>query len=311
MSAISSHIPVMLPEVLSALNPKSGQVIVDCTFGRGGYSSEFLKQDGTIIYAIDRDPIAISTAKKLKSKFPKRFFIIEGLFSQLKNLLASEGISCVDAIILDLGLSSPQINDGDRGFSFKLNGPLNMQMGTGALIAKDIVNLKSHGELAYIIKKYGEEKMAGKIASAILRARNLKPIETTSQLADIVRTVVYSKKSKIDPATRTFQAIRIAVNDELSEIEKVLNQSIDLLSHNGKLIVVSFHSLEDRIVKQFIKRNCISQQTNRHLPQDNIAPPLFKEIVKGALKCSKAEATLNPRSRSAKMRACIRQHHNH
>ena len=302
----SVHIPVMLSEVLQSANIQDGEIVVDGTFGAGGYTTAFLDSANCSVYAIDRDPTAIERSKPLLNSHPNNFTMLQGCFGDMKKLLSDAGVKKVDVIVLDLGVSSPQLDESERGFSFKKDGLLDMRMSSDGLSAKDIVNTYSHGEIAHIIKHYGEEKMAGKIATAILKAREVGEITTTLQLADIVRSVVNDPKSKIDPATRTFQGLRIAVNDELGEIERCLDSVLDLLNTGGRLIVVSFHSLEDRIVKQFIKNHSQQDSVNRHMPVGDIKNLSLKVGTKKIIQCSEAEAELNPRSRSAKLRMATR-----
>jgi len=296
------HTPVMLNEVLQQANIKDNDVVVDCTFGAGGYSKAFLNHAKCTVYAIDRDPQAIERSEELQDLHKENFKILEGCFGNIKQLLLEQEIDKVDVIVLDLGVSSPQINQAERGFSFKKDGPLDMRMSNSGISAKDIVNKYSHGEIAHIIKNYGEEKMAGKISSRILKFREKKQIETTKELADIVRNVVFSKNSKIDPATRTFQGLRIAVNDELGEIERCLEDTLELLNSEGRLVVVSFHSLEDRIIKNFIKKHSQQESINRHLPINNEKKLSLKVGNKKFIKCTEQEYKTNPRSRSAKLR---------
>ncbi len=296
------HTPVMLNEVLQQANIKDNDVVVDCTFGAGGYSKAFLNHAKCTVYAIDRDPQAIERSEELQDLYKETFKILEGCFGNIKQLLLEQEIDKVDVIVLDLGVSSPQINQAERGFSFKKDGPLDMRMSNSGISAKDIVNKYSHGEIAHIIKNYGEEKMAGKISSRILKFREKKQIETTKELADIVRNVVFSKNSKIDPATRTFQGLRIAVNDELGEIERCLEDTLELLNSEGRLVVVSFHSLEDRIIKNFIKKHSQQESINRHLPINNEKKLSLKVGNKKFIKCTEQEYETNPRSRSAKLR---------
>jgi 16S rRNA (cytosine1402-N4)-methyltransferase len=296
------HAPVMLNEVLQQANIKDRDIVVDCTFGAGGYSKAFLNHAKCTVYAIDRDPQAIDRSKELQNTYKDNFKILEGCFGDIKQLLLEQEIDRVDVIVLDLGVSSPQLDQAERGFSFKKDGPLDMRMSGSGISAKDIVNKYSHGEIAHIIKNYGEEKMAGKIASRILKFRQEKEIETTKELADIVRSVVFSKNSKIDPATRTFQGLRIAVNDELGEVERCLESTLELLNSGGRLVVVSFHSLEDRIVKNFIKKHSQQESVNRHLPINEEKKLSLKVGNKKFIKCTEQEYELNPRSRSAKLR---------
>ncbi len=309
MNIKSVHIPVMLCEVLQTLDVQRGDVIVDGTFGAGGYSRAILESNDCTVYGIDRDPDAVAHAQILKQQYPQRFYMLHGCFGDMQDLLKNVGVDKVDAIVLDVGVSSPQLDEINRGFSFKEDGPLDMRMSQFGISAYDIVNNYEHGPLAHIIKHYGEEKMAGKVASEILRQREKKPIKTTGQLADIVRSVVHNKKSKIDPATRTFQGIRIAVNDELGELQRALQASVHLLSDQGRLTVVSFHSLEDRIVKHFIKDSTGQHTGNRHMPILQQSPALFRVKNHKAIVCTDAEALVNPRARSAKLRTAVRTHH--
>ncbi len=308
----TTHIPVMLNEVLQSLHPQQGEVIVDGTFGAGGYSRAILQSANCTVYAIDRDPDAIIRAKQLQRQYPDRFYMLHGCFGNMRAILSAVGVHKVAGIVLDVGVSSPQLDESNRGFSFTHEGPLDMRMSQSGTSAYDIVNTYTHGALARIIKYYGEEKMAARVAAAIVTKRTQQPITTTRQLADIVRGVVHSKhrknskNSKIDPATRTFQAIRIAVNDELNELQRALQASIDLLSAEGRLTVVSFHSLEDRIVKRFLKDNDGRRGGNRHMPMADIPPAVFKVQNHKAIVCTRAEAAMNPRSRSAKLRTAIR-----
>lgn len=302
----TQHVPVMLAEVLNAISPKDGAVIVDGTFGVGGYSRAILESCACTVYAIDRDPDAIARAGDLKQEFGDRFHILQGCFGHMESLLADVGVDAVDGIVLDVGVSSPQLDESERGFSFNKDGPLDMRMSQDGTSAYDIVNTYDHGQLAHIIKQYGEEKMAGKVASAILRKREQSPIATTVQLADVVRSVVHMSGSKIDPATRTFQGIRIAVNDELGELEQALESSVTLLKNDGRLVVVSFHSLEDRLVKHFIKKNVGVKAGNRHMPELQNVPAVFRVSSHRPVVCSDGEAQENPRSRSAKLRMAIR-----
>jgi len=298
------HFPVMLSEVLSAIDAESG-IIVDCTFGRGGYSKAILeKNPDAKVIAIDRDPEAVIAGKELEKQFPNRFQILKGNFSSVAGLLQEINVSRVDAIVLDLGVSSPQINNPERGFSFSQNGTLDMRMSKEGLSAKDIINSFGEKELADIIWKFGEEKFSRRIAKAIVEARNSKEIETTNELADIIRKVVPRSKDGIDPATRTFQAIRIFVNDELSELETVLESSKNLLNKNGRLVVVSFHSLEDSIVKDFMRTNSgYGKNVSRYLPESSSDKEIcFKVITKKPLVPSNEEILQNTRSRSAKLR---------
>ena len=248
----SPHKPVMLGEMLAALSPRNGEIYVDATFGAGGYSRAILESAECRVYAIDRDPNTVMLADALARDFPGRFLLLTGCFSEMLSLLAQEGVTTVDGIVMDLGVSSMQLDQAERGFSFKQDGPLDMRMGCEGVSASILVNTLPEKELADIIYQYGEDRASRKIAAAIVKEREQNPIQTTGHLADIVRKVV-RKSGDVDPATRTFQALRIKVNDELGEIERALASSPNLLRPGGRLIAVTFHSLEDRIVKRFMR----------------------------------------------------------
>ncbi len=302
-----SHNPVMLAEMLGALAPKNGARYLDATFGAGGYTSAILDAADCSVVAIDRDPDAIERANALAASYGDRFTIVCGCFGDMEQLLAEVGITRLDGIVMDLGLSSPQIDNPDRGFSFRSDGPLDMRMGMDGPSAADVVNTWPEAELARIIKEYGEERYARRVARDIVAARKEQPIETTSALAAIVRSAVPRSKDGIDPATRTFQALRIEVNDELGEIDRALEAAERLLSPEGRLVVVAFHSLEDRRVKAFLaKRSGRGGGGSRHLPQKEPAPPTFTLLPGGLKKPTEIETRQNPRSRSARLRAAIR-----
>ena len=299
------HVSVMRDEVVDYMQPKDGEVYADGTLGGAGYSLALLKEADCKVYGIDRDQVAIDHARELH----KNLQPIRGCFGDAEELLPET----VDGFMLDLGVSSVQIDTPDRGFSFRFDGPLDMRMNNDQdLTAAHIVNTYDEKPLADLIYKYGEERKSRHIASAIVRQRSEKSIETTFELADIVRSVVRSSpKDKQDPATRTFQALRIAVNDELGELERALEASIYILKPGGRLVVVSFHSLEDSIVKAFIKEKSGSlPQGSRYMPQVHTAnennEPLFKQITKKAIFPSEEETSRNPRARSARLRCAIR-----
>lgn len=302
------HKPVMLAEVMHALQPKAGEVYIDATFGAGGYSRAMLESAECRVYAIDRDPQVVMLADALARDFPGRFLLLAGCFGDMLSLMLAEGIESVDGIVMDFGVSSMQIDQAERGFSFRHDGPLDMRMGHCSLDAATLVNHLPEAELANIIYEYGEEKASRKIAAAIVAARQNMQIETTQQLADIVRGVV-RKTDKIDPATRTFQALRIKVNDELGEIERALEAAPQLLRPGGRLIAVTFHSLEDRIVKRFLrpKPKSISRHDPHFMLQQEEATnahfvlPQTKPVLP-----SEEEMQYNPRARSAKLRIAIR-----
>lgn len=308
---MTNHYPVMLNEVTEHLSPKDGEVYVDGTFGAGGYTKAFLESADCTVIAIDRDPAALSVANDLKKDFGERFIFVQGCFGDALELVNAAGYEQVDGFVLDLGVSSMQLDQAERGFSFRFDGPLDMRMNSEAeLTAANIVNDTPEEELANIIYKYGEERLSRRIAKRITEEREVERIETTERLANVVRSVVSrSPKDKIDPATRTFQAIRIAVNDELGELEKGLRAAHTLLCQDGRLIVVSFHSLEDGVVKAFMyEKSGRVQNSSRHLPShapqkiiSSLSLPSRKAILP-----TDVETQQNPRSRSAKMRIAVK-----
>lgn len=304
------HYSVMLNDVLNVLKPKDGEVYVDGTFGAGGYSRAFLEKADCTVIAIDRDPSVLSTADKLKSEFGERFIFIKGCFGDAIELLNNIGVEAIDGFVVDVGVSSMQIDQAERGFSFQKDGPLDMRMDSDAdLTAEIIVNEYSQEDLANLIYKYGEERLSRRIAKRIIERRAEEAIEKTSELADLVRSVVpKSPKDKIDPATRTFQALRIAVNDELGELERGLTAAEKLLKENGRLVVVSFHSLEDGIVKRFLNtQSGRIPNASKYLPSIiEESSPTFTLIQRKAFTPSDSEIQENSRSRSAKMRAALR-----
>jgi 16S rRNA (cytosine1402-N4)-methyltransferase len=307
-SAKARHNPVMLREVVEALAPKDGGVYIDGTFGRGGYSRALLKAAKTRVIGIDRDPAAIKEGEKLAAEFKPRFAILHGPFGAMDILLVSEQVKQVDGIALDLGVSSPQLDDAARGFSFQADGPLDMRMSQSGPSAADLVNAMAERELADIIYLYGEERHSRRIAQRIVEARGATPILRTAQLAEIVRRATPRAKDGIDPATRTFQALRIHVNDELGELRRGLAAAEILLKPTGRLAVVSFHSLEDRIVKDFLRRrSAIASSPSRHLPANDDTPvPSFRLLSRKVLTPSDDETRANPRARSAKLRVAER-----
>jgi 16S rRNA (cytosine1402-N4)-methyltransferase len=308
--AAFGHEPVMIDEVVAALQPRDGGQYVDGTFGAGGYSAAILDAADCRVWAIDRDPAAVANAADLIDKYAGRLTVIEGRFGDMANILARHGVEAVDGIALDLGVSSMQIDDAARGFSFRNDGPLDMRQGKDGLSATDLVNDAEESVLADIIFKYGEERQARRIARAIVRARADAPITRTGQLADIVRnTYRGGHSSKTDPATRTFQAIRIQVNEELDELERGLDGAEIVLAPGGRLAIVAFHSLEDRIVKEFLRTRAGDTPTvSRHLPAAATSEieATFRLIRRGAQKPTDAETRRNPRSRSARLRVAER-----
>jgi len=303
----TEHSPVLLNEVLSTLCPKDDEVYIDGTFGVGGYTSAILAASNCTVYAIDRDPEAFKRSQLIKDKYGNRFHFLQGCFGDMETLLSEAGIEKVDGIVLDIGVSSPQLDSAERGFSFKKEGPLDMRMGSSSLSAADVINTYDEKELADIIYKYGEEKNSRHIARGIVERRSEKEFQTTLELADLIRDIVPFQKKGHDPATRTFQALRIYVNDELGELERALQASEKLLKPGGRLLVVTFHSLEDREVKNFIREKTgKSQSASRHLPLLEATPITFNALTKKAIVASSDEIKLNSRARSAKLRAAIR-----
>ncbi len=309
MNKSAPHIPVMLKEVCAYMNPRKGGVYVDGTFGAGGYTRALLDQAECRVIAIDRDQTALDTAQKWASEYGERLNLVHGTFGDIKTHLDALGVSHVDGLVVDIGVSSMQIDQAERGFSFRFEGALDMRMDRSqGETAADVVNTRNQETLANIIYQYGEERLSRRIAKAII---NNRPFETTLQLANIVRSVVpRSKKDGIDPATRTFQALRIAVNDELGQLEQMLQASPDILKEEGRLLVVSFHSLEDKIVKHFMRGEKV--QVSRHDPlpegykdQDHIPP--FTILSKKAIRSSEEEKKNNPRARSARLRIAERR----
>lgn len=309
------HIPVMLAEVLEALAPAAGKTYVDGTFGAGGYSRAILDQASCNVIAFDRDRSAHQLAQPWRGQYGERLRLIHAPFSDISGQLDALGVERIDGLVLDLGVSSMQLDQAERGFSFRYDAPLDMRMDQSrGETAADVVNEKDEGELADIIYLYGEERHSRRIAAAIVKARAIRRIETTKELAEIVRSVVHvSPREKIDPSTRTFQALRIYVNDELGELERVLAASEKLLREGGRLVVVTFHSLEDRIVKSFLTHRAKPKPSpSRYLPdlpQDaSSAPsPSFTLLYRKALQAGSDEIARNPRSRSAKLRAAVRR----
>ena len=306
--SVAAHIPVLLDEMMDALAPKAGCVYVDGTFGAGGYSRRILESATCTVWAIDRDPNALDLADRLIERFRGRLFFIEGRFGEMDRLLAERSVTQVEGVVLDLGISSMQIDDAGRGFSFRFDGPLDLRMGQAGRSAADLVNELGEGELADIVFQYGEERMSRRVARAIVERRATAPITTTAELADIVRRVVRPSRDGIDPATRTFQALRIAVNDELGEIGRGLSAAERLLAPGGRLVVVTFHSLEDRRVKTFLRRRSgAAPAGSRHLPApERVTAPSFRLITNKAVLPSQAEIARNPRARSARLRAAER-----
>ncbi len=310
MTTASPHISVMLDEVLETLAPTDGEVYVDGTFGAGGYTRAILEAADCVVLAIDRDPAALGVAENFKKEFGDRFVFLRGCFGDVKSLIANAGYDTVNGFVLDIGVSSMQIDQAERGFSFKNDGPLDMRMDTKAdLTAANIVNTYDQDDLADVIYKYGEERKSRRIAQKIVERRIEEPFKTTAQLAEVVASASpKSKHQKTDPATRTFQALRIAVNDELGELERALKDAPEILKEGGRLVVVSFHSLEDGLVKQTLREQSGRiEGGSRHLPPQTASMPKLYTLPKAkALKPTQGEIDANPRSRSARLRYAVR-----
>ncbi|MEH6403054.1 MAG: 16S rRNA (cytosine(1402)-N(4))-methyltransferase RsmH [Sneathiella sp.] len=308
MSQDRPHVSVLLNEVLRVLAPGDGELFVDGTFGAGGYSRAILDSADCRVIGIDRDPRAIAFGREMEAEYGGRLTVLEGCYADMDVLLAGIGVTKVDGIALDIGVSSMQIDEADRGFSFNRDGPLDMRMSAEGPTAADVVNTESETELANIIYRLGEERLSRVVAREIVKRRELKLFTSTLELAEAVATVVLPTGKGIHPATRTFQALRIFVNDELGQLSAGLIASERLLSEGGRLAVVSFHSLEDRRVKSFLtKRSAARANPSRHLPPSDDGPASsFKLIKRGAIKAGEEEISANVRSRSARLRGAIR-----
>ena len=295
------HIPVMLQEVLAALNPQKGEVYVDATFGNGGYTRAILEAANCKVIALDRDPTVRIRANEIKNMYGERFEFRFGQFGDFADLVPEK----INGAVFDIGVSSMQLDEAKRGFSFSKEGALDMRMSQSGVSAKDIVNTYDEQALADLIYQYGEEKKSRQIAREIAEYRKHKEIETTTELAEIIYKVIHKKFGEIDPATRTFQALRIAVNDELGELSRGLTGAANRLQKNGRL-AVDFHSLEDRIVKTFFKENGgrrvrVSKYAPELVQDEHLFAEVSKVIVPTAEECKR-----NPRARSAKLRFAVR-----
>ena len=304
--AAPRHISVLGREAVEMLNPRDGGIYVDATFGAGGYSRMILETDGTRVIGIDRDRSAIAGGFDLVDRAGGRLTLVEDRFSNLAAVCAAQGLEAVDGVVMDVGVSSMHLDQAARGFSFRLGGPLDMRMGHDGPTAADVVAKASEADLANIIYIFGEERHSRGVARAIVAARKEAPITTTQGLADIVGRVVRSKPNEIHPATRTFQGLRIFVNAELDELHLALSAAERVLKPGGRLAVVSFHSLEDRIVKDFLNQRGKSGGGSRHLPELAQAVPSFQILTKRPVTPNQAEVSANPRARSAKLRAAER-----
>ncbi len=302
----ATHLPVLLAEAVGALAPRDDALYLDGTFGFGGYSRALLDAARCRVVAIDRDPAAVLRAEALAQAYAGRLTVIRGRFGEMERLLSPLGIAALNGVALDLGVSSEQIDAPERGFSFRADGPLDMRMEGEGTSAADLVNTMPEAALGELIHTLGEERFARRVARAIVRERARAPITRTAPLARIVREAVPADGG-IDPATRTFQALRIAVNDELGELERGLAAAERMLLPGARLAVVSFHSLEDRRVKNFLRtRSGGAPRGTRHLPATRVPLPSFRLLTRKPIVPSAAEIASNPRARSAHLRAAER-----
>lgn len=305
LDAVQGHVPVLLYEAIESLRVTPGGRYVDGTFGGGGYSRAILATAGTAVVAFDRDPAAIEGGADLVRQATGRLRLVEAPFSTMAEAVEDLGLAPVTGVVLDVGVSSMQFDIARRGFSFRTDGPLDMRMAATGSTAADLVNGLDEVELADILYHYGEERLSRPIARAIVAARQDAPFTSTRALADVIRRVVRTRPGDIHPATRSFQALRIAVNDELGELVRALHAAEAILQPGGRLVVVSFHSLEDRIVKQFMAGRSGRMGGSRHAPVVE-SPATFRIEGKWPLVPSEAETWNNPRARSAKLRVAIR-----
>jgi 16S rRNA (cytosine1402-N4)-methyltransferase len=303
---LARHIPVLSRSVVQLLNVREGGVYVDATFGAGGYSREILDFAPWRVIAIDRDPSAIAAGGPLVRSSHGRLALSQDRFSNIRAVVSSAGHAQVDGIVFDVGVSSMQLDEPARGFSFRHEAPLDMRMGSEGPTAADILARSSEQDLARIIAVLGEERHARAVARALVRLRASTPIRSTRSLADAVAAVVHGRPGGIHPATRTFQALRIFVNEELAELAEGLCAAEQILKPGGRLVVVSFHSLEDRIVKSFLAERAKRAASSRHQPQPQARPSTFTLVTKRPVVPDEAEITANPRARSARLRAAER-----
>jgi 16S rRNA (cytosine1402-N4)-methyltransferase len=303
---LARHIPVLARPAIDYLAVRDGGVYLDATFGAGGFTRLILDMPGTRALALDRDPTAIAAGAALVAASGGRLTLEQGRFSELDAIAQAHGFASVDGVVLDIGVSSMQLDDARRGFSFRHDGPLDMRMGGEGPSAADVVAHASERDLAAVIATLGEERRARAVARAIARARGEAPIQTTAALADLVARVVRSRPGDIHPATRTFQALRILVNDELDELAAALAAAERILKPGGRLVVVAFHSLEDRIVKTFLTDRSRTAGGSRHQPEVVRPAPTFLVLTRRPVTADDAEIAANPRARSAKLRAAER-----
>ena len=300
---LARHVPVLVRPALQWLQPRDGGCTIDGTFGAGGYSRAILDAAATRVIALDRDQSAVALGADLVQAAAGRLTLVEARFSELERIAQRFGVDGVDGVVLDLGVSSMQLDEAARGFSFRFDGPLDMRMDGDGPSAADVVARAPERDLANIIFQLGEERHSRAIARAIVAARSSSPIETTQALAELVGRVVRARPGAIHPATRTFQALRIFVNQELDELVAGLAAAERVLKPGGRLVVVSFHSLEDRIVKTFLAERGRVAGVSRHRPEAAMQPPSFRILTKRPIVADEAEVAANPRSRSAKLRA--------
>jgi 16S rRNA (cytosine1402-N4)-methyltransferase len=312
VAAPSGHVPVLLDAVLAALAPRDGATYVDGTFGAGGYSTALLAAARCRVVGIDRDPEAVRRGQLLARQYAtgdgERLTLVEGRFGDMSALLAPLATGPIAGVALDLGVSSDQLDAPDRGFSFRTDGPLDMRMSAAGESAADLIARLSEAELAELIRNLGEERFARRVARAIAAARRVQPIRRTGEFAALVRAAVPQTQAGLDPATRTFQALRIAVNDELGELDRGLAAAEQVLMPGGRLAVVAFHSLEDARVKAFLRRRSEAPPSgSRHLPPRGAAPaPSFRLLTRRPIRPEPGEIARNPRARSARLRAAER-----
>lgn len=303
MSA-APHVPVLLDEVIAALDPRPGDLVIDATFGAGGYTRALLDR-GATVHAFDRDPDAIAAGQRWAEtqESPPRLVLHPHRFSEMLDVMTSVGLARVDGVVMDIGVSSMQLDQAHRGFAFSADGPLDMRMSQDGASAADFLNTADEKAIADVLYTYGEERQSRRVARAIVAAR---PLQTTGELARIVRRALGHKPhDKKDPATRTFQAVRIHVNGELDELSAGLSAAESLLREGGRLAVVSFHSLEDRIVKRFLREASSTPSASRHVPLAAQDDPVFSQVSK-AIKPGEAELERNPRARSSVLRHATR-----
>ncbi|MCB2054863.1 MAG: 16S rRNA (cytosine(1402)-N(4))-methyltransferase RsmH [Geminicoccaceae bacterium] len=300
------HEPVLLAPMLAALSPRPGETLVDATFGGGGYARAILAAADCRVIGIDRDPAAVARGRELARENP-RFRMVPGRFGDMPSALRSIGVDRVDGIVLDLGVSSFQLDAAERGFSFRHDGPIDMRMSSEGPSAADLLMRCDEAELATLFRRLGEEPEAGRVAKAIVERRATKRFARTADLAAVVASAKRRHKPGRDPATLVFQALRMAVNDELGELERALEASVDLLRPEGRLVVVAFHSAEDRMVKRFVDRQSgRDRAVSRHRPPREQVAPRMVWSVRKTVTASAEEVQRNPRSRSARLRAAVR-----